>query len=171
MSDSFHLGEPARRPRSGVPVNATAIAVTALAVSLVAVAVALLRLADRGGEDVAQAQATVIAAADVAADRAAQASVRNAAAAVRTAYTAAGSYAALTPDAIEAVEPSLTFTAGASSGDTDVSVAFVDQESGIATLSSTGTCFWWHDAAGEQFFGSGTPCTGRAALAAVGASW
>lgn len=171
MSDSFHLGEPARRPSGSATVSATAIAVTALAVALVSVAVAFLLLVRRGGEDVAEAQASAVAAADVASDRAAQSSVRNAAAAVRTAYIDAGSYTGLTPEAIARIEPSLSFTAGVSADDTNVSVAFLDQEAGLAAQSTTGTCFWWHDDGGQQFFGSGTPCTGQAALAAAAVSW
>jgi hypothetical protein len=171
VSDSFHLGEPARRPRGGFTVSATAIAVAALVVALVSVAAAFLLLAKQGGEDIAQAEASVVVAADVASDRAAQASVRNAAAAVRTAYIDTGSYEGLTPEAIAQIEPSLSFTAGPSTGDTTVSLAFVDQEAGIAAQSTTGTCFWWHDDAGQQLFGSGTPCTGQAAFGAAGASW
>jgi hypothetical protein len=171
VSDPFHLGEPARRQRVGAAVSAGHIAVTALAVAVVAVVVAFLWLAREGGEDAAQIQASAVTAADVASDRAAQSSVRNAAAAVRTAYAEAGSYAGLTPETIGRIEPSLSFTDGISATDTNISVAFLDQEAGVAAQSATGTCFWWHDAAGQQFFGSGTPCTGQAALGASSASW
>jgi hypothetical protein len=170
VNDSFHVGEPAP-PSRAVTVSPTAIAVTALVVALIAVAVAFLLLVNEGGEEASQAQSSAVSAADIASDRSAQSSVRNAVAAAKTAWTDASTYAGVTPEALAAIEPSLTFTSGASTADTVVSVAFADQEAGIAALSTTGTCFWWHEAAGEQYYGSGTPCTGQAAFAAADPSW
>jgi hypothetical protein len=134
-------------------------------------AIAFLLLAKKGGEQAAAAQVTAIQAVDTAKDREAQSAVRNAIAAAKTAYVDAGSYDGVTAQSVGAIEPSLTFTSGASTGPGVVSLAAAGEDLSIAVLSESGTCFWYHGSLGGDAYGSGIPCTGQAALAAAGATW
>jgi hypothetical protein len=148
------------------------IAAAALIVGVLALGtVAFLLLAKRGGEEVADAQVTVVQAVDPAKDAQAQSDVRNAIVAAKTAYIDAGSYDGVTPQSVGTYEPALTFTSGASTGPGVVSLAATGQDLGVAVLSESGTCFWYHGSLGGDGYGTGTPCTGQAALAATGASW
>jgi hypothetical protein len=80
---------------------------------------------------------------------------------------------AVTPDVLAAIEPSLTFVDGAASKPGEASVyAGRSGALGVAVMSGSGTCFWiMNPGKGEQRYGSGMPCSGRAALQASQADW
>jgi hypothetical protein len=80
---------------------------------------------------------------------------------------------AVTPDVLAAIEPSLTFVDGAARKPGEASVyAGRSGALGVAVMSGSGTCFWiMNPAKGEQRYGSGMPCSGRAALLASQADW
>jgi type IV pilus assembly protein PilA len=148
--------------------------VVGVAVVVLVVAVGFILVAKRGGEEAASAAKSDLTGASDAQDREAQSSLRNGLAAAKTAYTDTGSYAQVTPEALGEIEPSLTLTAGPSGDRFTVSVAVTEQSVGLAAMSTSGTCFWLRDdeAGGGTTYGSGSPCTGQAALAgAASPSW
>jgi hypothetical protein len=132
----------------------------------------VLVLAHKGGEAVAAENQQALDTAGQANDLAAQGSLQLVLPAAATAKVESGSLASLTPDVLEKYEPSLTWTANASSGSTVVSVASSASAFAAAALSDSGTCLWIkQSASGTTTFGSGEPCTGQAAMAATAASW
>ena len=111
---------------------------------------------------------TIAAAADAAQ---AQQSLSNALGAAQTQLLAAQATGALSTDALHAAEPSITFTVGASSGPTDVSIYGDPSGSGavnMATRSSDGTCWYlWWSAKGGAWYGAQTQQSSCAAPALV----
>jgi hypothetical protein len=79
----------------------------------------------------------------------------------------------VTTAALQGIEPTLTYVTGSAGEPGEVSVYVEGNEAlGIATMSASGTCFWiMNPMNGDQMFGSGMPCTGRAALQATEAAW
>ena len=144
--------------------------VVGVAVVVLVAAVSFVLLAKRGGEEAAGAADTALDAAADSDDRAAQSSLRNGLAAAKTIYTDADSYAAVSPETMVQIEPSLSYTVEASTGSAVVSVAAADQQVGLAVLSGSGTCWYIRDDASVgTTYGSGSPCTGAAALASASA--
>jgi len=177
MQDSFNLGEPAKRSRgaAGPSVATIAVGVLVLAVVLAAVTGAMM-LARQGGETVAEAQSTVVAQVDRAADAVAELSLQRAATvaqalaaeATATAGLDGGAMSAATPEALAAYEPSLGFTEQPSTGPEIVSVAATPEVWSAAVWSTSGSCLWVRiDLTDATTYGSGTPCTGAAAAAAA----
>ena len=74
-------------------------------------------------------------------DKAAQSSLRNALTNAKGIYTDTDLYTSATPSALQTAEPSLTFTAGASTGPKVVSVATTAQGFVAAALSAGGNCY------------------------------
>jgi type IV pilus assembly protein PilA len=107
-------------------------------------------------------------------NRAAQSSLRNGLTAAKTIFTDRENYTDATTAALLAVEPSLTFTAGASSGQNDVSVATTATSFTAAALSRSGTCYFIQDTVtgGTQYASttSGT-CGAGSAPATWTTSW
>ncbi len=130
---------------------------------------------------IAIALPTFLGARQRAQDRAAQSDLRNAMAAAKAYYTEGDTYAGLdsgTPLAISSYETSLDFITGASdltNQDVSVDVSSDGTQVGFARMSASGTCFWiMDDASGSDagtYYGTGTTCTGTAALGATGSSW
>jgi type IV pilus assembly protein PilA len=110
-------------------------------------------------------------------DRAAQSSLRNAIAAAKTCFTDNDTYTGCDDAALNGIEPSLTFQAGASTTAKEVSHTVYDAGDSwsAASLSDSGSCFWINDdstgADAGTFYGSGAVCTGAAAQAAAAAKW
>jgi hypothetical protein len=113
-------------------------------------------------------------------DRNAQADLRNALIAAIVSYTDSSTYAGALASKLGAIEPGLCYVRattasvfkGASCvsghGRASTSVSASDQTWSAARLSASGTCFWIKDIAGVgTTYGSGLPCTGTAAVAAV----
>jgi hypothetical protein len=92
--------------------------------------------------------------------------------AAKTLAAGAGTYDGLGPADLAGVETSVTYTDGPSTDPQTVSVAMQGSTAGLAAMSPSGTCFYMRDdAAGGVTFGSGTTCTGQAALSAAALSW
>ena len=74
-------------------------------------------------------------------DKAAQSGLRNALTNAKAIYTDTDVYTNATPSALQTAEPSLTFTAGTSTGPKVVSVAASAQGIVMAALSASGVCW------------------------------
>ncbi len=180
VDDSFNFGSRARRsPRGPRPSPATiAVALVVGAVAIAAV-VGVLAVMKGGGEAVAEAQSSVVAQVDVARDAEAQVTLTRASTAAASLLAQDGvdasgavSYAVAGPEGLAAFEPSVTYTADASTGPGVVSVAATDDGWSAAVRSVSGACWWIRlDGDGVQTFGSGEPCTGASAAAAAAVAW
>ncbi|MEO8694269.1 MAG: prepilin-type N-terminal cleavage/methylation domain-containing protein [Acidimicrobiales bacterium] len=113
-------------------------------------------------------------------DRSAQSSLRNALSAAQVIYTDNSDYTTALKPALDAAEPSLTYSATAaavSTGNKNISVAATATEWGGAVLSKSGKCFTININAGPVGAGTtyGTPtaatCTGTVALTAALPKW
>lgn len=177
MSDSFSFGEPAKKwsagkarpPRqgasTGVTVGPTVLIVLAgiVAVALIAVVMGVMK---SGGQAAAQSEKSAIQQVGAADDAQAKLAAQQALTTAQMLVAEAGSLDAVTPDALSAAEPSLHYTTGASTGPTSVSVAVANGQLGIAVASGSSSCVWAHQSGGSVSWGSGTSCTGQAALGA-----
>jgi len=73
---------------------------------------------------------------------------------------------------LSAYDPSVTFTSGPSMGPTSIAYAAAEEAFGAAVRSDSGTCWWVKtDVSGVTTYGSGSVCTGEAAMAAARPSW
>jgi hypothetical protein len=195
MTDSFSFGDPAKkwseqkmRRRSGgrqaqgglggnIATTRTIVAAIAGVVAL-AMAVVVFAVLKSGGESAAEANATAIAQIGKAQDTQAQVDLQTAYQTAMELYasgeggsTGLSSFANVTAAALAKAEPSLAYTDGASTGPSVISVKGSGSDWGAAALSTSGTCLWVHVSGGTVYFGSGSPCTGSAAMAAKGSSW
>jgi hypothetical protein len=138
------------------------------AVGLVAVALAfaILQVTRSGGEQVVKHVKKDVEQADVAGDQAARVTLSTAMTAAQMSFAETGSFAGVTPEALAATEVSLGYISGPSTGPDVVSVASTPSDLGLAVLSRSGTCFYLHASPAGQSHGSGTVCTGQAALSA-----
>jgi hypothetical protein len=91
--------------------------------------------------------------------------------AVEGLYAEGGSFDAVTPQAMKAYEPTFVYTDGASTDPNTVSVQSGAQGVGLAVLSTSGRCLYAHVAAAAVTYGSGSTCTGAAALHATAPAW
>ena len=104
----------------------------------------------------------------------AQYSLRTAQAAAEAIEESTGSFAAATPEALAARDPSITYLGPeeASQGLDEISVATTPTAWGAAVQARPGACFYVHLRSGEDpLYGSGTECTGTVALDAVDPRW
>jgi hypothetical protein len=181
MDDGFNFGQPAKHPpRLGRsrPEKAAArsfdVRIVLVAAGLLiagALAFVFLRGADTAGKRITDAETDTIAQVDKAHDAAAQASVGRAVVVAQTLHAERGTF---TTDlaTLSAFDPSIHFTSGASEGPDSVSYAATDSAFGAAVRSESDTCWWVKiDASGVTTYGSGTPCTGQAAMAAAAPTW
>ena len=180
MDDGFNFGEPAKRPpRLGAqrPVGADRsfdVRIVFVAAGLLiagAIAFLFLRSADTAGKSIANAETDTVAQVAEAEDAAAKASVGRAVVVAQTLHAEKGTF---TTDlaTLSAFDPSIHFTAGASDGPDSVSYAASDTAFGAAVRSESDACWWVRiDASGVTTYGSGTPCTGQAAMAAAEPAW
>ena len=93
--------------------------------------------------------------------------VQQATGTVQQLYAEQGSYASVTPAALKRFEPTFSYTASASTGPNIVSVSSSANGVGIAVLSESGTCFYERFATSGSGQGTGTTCTGAAALSST----
>jgi hypothetical protein len=166
--DSFGYGKPARggRPSSGIVLVAGGVIV------VLALAFGIFQATKSGGEQVVRHVRQDLHQVDTAGDAQAQAALTTALTAARTAFVESASYAGADANSLAAIEPSLRYVAGASSGPSVVSVAATATDWGAAVLSRSGTCFYLHaSSAGGTSYGSGRSCTGQAAMAASSPSF
>ena len=180
MNDDFHFGEHAKRPArlGGRPPQHTRrsfdLRLLWIAAGLVVAAVVafvFLTSADKAGKQIGDAQSDTVAQIDRAYDAAAQATIGHAVVVAQTLYAERGSF---TTDlaTLSAYDPGLRFTSGPSNGPATVSYAVSGSEFGAAVRSESGDCWWVKIAANSvTTYGSGSPCTGAAAMAASAPSW
>ena len=180
MDDGFNFGEPARRPPrlggqrpagTGRAFDVRILFVAAGLLIAAAIAFLYLRGADTAGKRIADAETDTVAQVDKAYDAAAKASVGRAIVVAQTLHAERGTF---TTDlaTLSAFDPSIHFTAGPSAGPDSISYAASDSAFGAAVRSESEACWWVRiDASGVTTYGSGTPCTGQAAMAAAAPSW
>lgn len=167
--DSFNLGKPARGPQ--LDTRGVVIAGGVVVVALVAI-VGYLQFVGNSGKEVATDQASVVQQVDRAQDIQAKANARIAESAASAAYQASNGYATVGPDQLSLLDPTLTYTTGPSTAVTVVSVASSQGAWAAAVLGPSGTCYWVKlGAMALPAYGTGTTCTGSAAMAASHHSW
>ena len=167
--DSFNLGKPARGPN----IDARTIVFVGVGIAAVLVVVlGFMQFVGKSGKEVASDQATVVQQVDRAQDVAAKLNARTAESAASAAYQASNGYATVGPDQLSLLDPTLTYTTGPSTSVTVVSVASSQAAWAAAILGPSGTCYWVKlGAMALPSYGTGTTCTGTAAMAASGTSW
>jgi hypothetical protein len=167
--DEFNFGKPARPQVSLNPkwlMGAGALLVAALAIY------GFMSMVSKGGHEVAAAQVSAVQQIDHSQDVLAQTSLTSAMAAAKTLFVDNGTYDGVGPAELAALEPAFTYTDGPSPNPNTISVATQGTTAGLAAMSPSGTCFYLRDdGAGGITYGSGTECTGMAALGATAASW
>jgi hypothetical protein len=167
--DSFNLGKPARGPQ--LDTRAVVIAGSVVVVVLVAI-VGYLQFVGNSGAEVASDQASVVQQVDRAQDIQAKANARIAESAASVAYQASNGFGSIGPDQLSLLDPTLTYTTGPSTAVTVVSVASTPASWAAAVLGPSGTCYWVKlGAMAIPAYGTGTTCTGSAAMAASNRSW
>jgi hypothetical protein len=167
--DSFNLGKPARGPQ--LDARKVVWAVAAI-VAVLTVVLGYLQFVGKSGKEVASDQASVVQQVDRAQDIQAKANARIAESAASAAYQASNGYATVGPDQLSLLDPSLTYTTGPSTSVTVVSVASSTAAWAAAVLGPSGTCYWVKlGAMALPAYGTGTTCTGAAAMAASNHSW
>jgi hypothetical protein len=169
--DEFNFGPPGRRrPQIGIDPRLLVV-VGALLIAALAV-FGFLTFVSTGGREAAGGQVTAVEQIDHSQDALAQSTLRNAMVAAKTLYADAGTYDGLGPADLAGIEPSLTYTDGPSADAQTVSVVMQGNVAALAAMSPPGTCFYIRDdAVGGVTFGSGTECTGQAAMTAAAPSW
>jgi hypothetical protein len=180
MRDEFNFGEPAKRPaRLGRPETQRGqrsfdLRLTWVAAGLVAAAVlalVVLRGADEAGHQLGNANEQAVSQIDRANDAAAQATLGRAAVVAQSLNAEQGGFTADLAT-LSGYDPGLHFTSGPSADASTVSYAAGPESFGAAVESESGTCWWLSVSTdGVIAYGSGTPCTGRAATAASDPSW
>lgn len=161
-------------PRSRrLPVSKPVLVLAAVAV-VAAIGFELFQVTKSGGEALTNNVKTDLRQGDLAKDAAAKSTLSTTLTAAKEAFVESGSYANVGPSQLSATEPSLHYVPGSqpSTGTNVVSVSSTPTEFGAAVLSASGTCFYLHDTqTGGTKYGTGSTCTGVAALRAEGASF
>lgn len=180
MNDEFVFGEPAKRPaRLGESKSQRARAslgprfawIVAGLVVAAALAFVFLRSADEAGKQIADSRSQAISQIDRAYDAAAQGTIGRAAMVALSLYAERGSFSTDLA-ALSAYDPELRFVSGPSNDPTTISYATDASGFGAALRSESGTCWWAKiDTNSVTTYGSGSPCTGSAAMAASAPSW
>lgn len=141
-------------------------------VGVLALIVVYLQFVGRSGKEVASDQATVVQQVDRTQDIQAKLNARTAESAASAAFQASNGYATVGPDQLSLLEPTLTYTTGPSTSVNVVSVASSQAAWAAAILGPSGTCYWVKlGAMALPSYGTGTTCTGAAAMAASNPSW
>jgi hypothetical protein len=180
MNEGFNFGEPAKRhtrlsgsrpQRDRSTFNPRLAWIAAGFVVAAVLAFVFLRSADEAGKQIADSETHAISQIDKAHDAAAQATMGRATVVALSLYAERGSF---TTDlaTLSGYDPGLRFTSGPSKDPMTVSYAVNAGSFGAAVRSESGTC-WWVKIGADSVtsYGSGTPCTGSAAMAASAASW
>jgi hypothetical protein len=180
MKDDFNFGEPAKHParlgrstpgHAGRSFDPRLVWIVAGLVVVGVLAFVFLRSADEAGKQIADSQADTVSQIDRAYDAAAQGTMGRAVVVALSLHAERGSF---TTDlaTLSAYDPGLRFTSGPSKDPMTISYAVDAAGFGAAVRSESGTCWWAKIAVNSvTTYGSGSPCTGTAALAASAASW
>ena len=186
MDDSFSFGTPSKgrtraytepehepkhaRPARSIERTRLMLGVAALAVAAVLVW-GFLHFMGSAGNEIGADQQRVVGQIGNAQDVQAQLTSTQAISTVQTLYAQASSFGAITPQALKAFEPAYTYTASASTDPNTVSVAQSSTGVGLAVMSASGTCLYAHVSATGTTYGTGSTCTGDAALDASLPAW
>jgi hypothetical protein len=171
MDDSFNFGKPAKR---GPQINLSPRLVMALAALAVASLLVFfgMKFFASSGEEIGQAEVSVVQQVDVAQDVVPQSNLHAAVAAAQTAFIENNSYADAGPAQLAAIEPTFQYTDGPSTAPTILSISATEGQWSAAAMAESGTCFWISVSESTgTVYGSGTPCTGFAAAASADATW
>ena len=183
MDDSFAFGKPSRKralpaaprpkgPRAGAGSGrGRIVALVAAGVVAVLLVVGFMTFMKGSGEQIASDQQTVISQIGAAKDVEAQTTEQQAITAVQELYAEQGSFDGITVAALKHFEPAFSYTDSASTGPKMIAVDSSSSGVGLAVLSQSGTCFYLHLAGSSVRYGTGTTCTGTAALSASATSW
>jgi len=186
MDDSFSFGtpskgrtrsynEPEHTPKHARPARSIERSRLVLGVGALVAAAALvwgfLHFMAGAGNEIASDQQRVVDQIGNVQDVQAQLTGTQAIRAVQTLYAQDGSLGAVTPQALKAFEPAFTYTTSASTDPNTVSVASSSSGVGLAVMSASGTCLYAHVGATATTYGSGSTCTGEAALDASAPAW
>ena len=185
MDDSFSFGRPAKgarpikapkhaaqRPRGGGSLQRSRYVLGGIALAVAAVLVwGFLHFMGSAGKEIGADQQRVVAQIGNAQDVQAQLTGTQAVQAVQMLYGQGGSFADVTPQSLKAFEPTFTYSTAASTGPNAVSVDSSSAGVGLAVRSASGTCLYAHVTASTTTYGSGSTCTGEAALDASEAAW
>jgi hypothetical protein len=90
---------------------------------------------------------------------------------VQGVYSQVGSFDQVTAQALKQYEPTFSYTDAASGEPNTVSVASTPQGVGLAVASSSGTCLYAYVTVTGVTYGTGSTCTGEAALQASDRAW
>ena len=180
MNDEFAFGDPAKHParlgkarqeRARGSFDPNLLWIVAGLVVAGAVAFVFLRGADEAGKQIAGSQSEAISQIDLAFDAEAQGTMGRAVVAALSLYAENGDFAS-DPAALNAFDPGLGFTSGPSNDPMTISYSADAAGFGAAVRSGSGACWWARiDTNSVTTYGSGTPCTGSAAMAASAPSW
>ncbi len=136
-----------------------------------ALAFVLLDGAADAGRQIGEDRSETIAQIDRAYDAAAQGTMGRAVVVAQSLYAEHGSFTT-DVDTLSAYDPGLRFVSGPSNAPTTLSYAVSGGRFGAAVRSESGTCWWVRiDTSSVTTYGSGTPCSGSAALQASAPSW
>lgn len=191
MDDSFSFGEPAKtrtrsvRTPAPAPKHAPAgkerggasfersryILGGAALVGLAILVWGFLHFMGSAGNEIASDQQRVVDQIGNAQDVQAKLTGTQAVSGVQMLFAQGGSFDAVTPQSLKAFEPAFSYSAAASTGPNSVSVISDSSGVGLAVLSASGTCLYAHVSATGTTYGTGSTCTGEAALDASGAAW
>lgn len=173
--DEFQFGDPAKRwGRVGQPRHARSwlsapVAWVLAAMLVVAGVLAFVFLT--GADEAPGDPSAAVSPVDRAHDAAAQGTIGRAVVVAQTAHAELGTFPSDVAT-LSAADPALTFTAEPSADPTSVSYAVGEHGFAAAVRSESGTCWWVRiDAAGAISYGSGSSCTGDAAMAASDPTW
>jgi hypothetical protein len=123
------------------------------------------------GGDEPQEDPSAVSPVDRALDAAAQSTIGRAVVVAQTLHAERGSFPS-DVETLSALDPTSTFTAEPSGDPTSVSYAVGEGGFAAAVRSESGTCWWVRvDPTGTTTYGSGSSCTGQAAMAASDAAW
>ena len=183
MDESFAFGKPsrkralpaARRPKAPKADAGSGrgriVLVVAAGVIVVVLIAGYMTFMKGSGEQIASAEQTAISQIGAAKDVEAQTTEQQAITAVQELYAEQGSVDGITVAALKHFEPAYSYTDSSSTGPKVIAVGSSSSGVGLAVLSQSGTCFYLHIAASSVRYGTGTTCTGSAALTASAASW
>jgi len=139
---------------------------------VVAVLAAVYLQLTGGGASTADVSSPSPSAVNTAVDAQAKANAKGAASAASAAYQASNGFSTIGPDQLSLLDPDVTFTTDASTSASVVSVASAPAAWAAAVLGPSGTCYWIKiGGIGAVSYGTGSACTGAAAMAADRPHW
>ena len=167
--DGFSFEAPKRR---GPQVDRRTLTVVAGILLMVAVLVVAYLQLTGGGASTTDVSSPSPSAVNTAVDAQAKANAKGAASAASAAYQASNGFSTIGPDQLSLLDPDVTFTTDASTSASVVSVATAQAAWAAAVLGPSGTCYWIKiGGIGAVSYGTGSTCTGSAAMAADQPHW